>query len=121
MHAVCRVLTGACIAASGLIVAASFPNAAGAVEAVEQINVYDPAGYFFTVDFEKNYLPNVVMRENGAASFEALKAQAVAARTYAYYKLNRGDSYLINSQADQVYSHGGVASDPGGVWAQAVR
>ena len=107
--------------AAVVFVASALPGTAHAVDAVEQIDVYDPAGYFFTVDFEGNYLPNVVKRENGAASFEALKAQAVAARTYAYYKLNRGDGYLINSQADQVYSYGGVAGDPGGVWAQAVR
>src|SRR5829696_1810608 len=40
-----------------------------------------------TIDVEKNYLPHVVHCENGGAPFEALKAQAIAARTYLYYKL----------------------------------
>ena len=36
------------------------------------------------VPTESDYVPHVVACENGAASFEALKAQAVAARSYAY-------------------------------------
>ncbi|MEM1028044.1 MAG: SpoIID/LytB domain-containing protein, partial [Planctomycetota bacterium] len=93
-----------------------------ALDAVETITVRDDngSGGFFTVDFENNYLPNVVLRENGQASFEALKAQAVAARTFAYFKL-QGGTFIRNSQADQVYSLGGQQSNPGGRWDQAVR
>jgi hypothetical protein len=76
----------------------------------------------YTLDFEGNYLPNVVLRENGGASFEALKAQAVAARSFTYYKFfNVGASFLRNSQADQVYSLGGIRPNPGDKWDRAVR
>lgn len=54
------------------------------------------------VPTESNYVPNVVFRENGLASFEALKAQAVAARTYAYYQM-RNKGYLNDGTSDQVY------------------
>lgn len=57
------------------------------------------------VDVETDYLPNVVNCENGNASFEALKAQAVAARSYLYYRLDRGGS-IMDSTGDQVYSCG---------------
>ena len=98
-------------------------GSAAALDAVETITVRDDngTGGFFTVGFEDNYLPNVVLRENGLASFEALKAQAVAARTFAYYKLETGNSFIRNSQADQVYSLGGQRSNPGGDWNLAVR
>lgn len=49
---------------------------------------------------ETDYLPHVVTCENGAADFEALKAQAVAARTFAYYK----KASVRDGQSDQVYS-----------------
>src|SRR5262249_48912045 len=39
------------------------------------------------VDVENDYLPHVVMCEHGGAPYEALKAQAVAARSYLYYEL----------------------------------
>ncbi len=51
---------------------------------------------------ETDYVPNVVFRENGLASFEALKAQAVAARTYAYYRMNNTGS-IQDGTIDQVY------------------
>ncbi len=58
-----------------------------------------------TVDVETDYLPHVVNCENGGAPFEALKAQAVAARSYLYYKL---DHYgrIGDGTGDQVYSCG---------------
>jgi len=98
------------------------PVAAAIVDGIEDITIRDDngSGSFFTVDFERNYLPNVVLRENGAASFEALKAQAVAARSFAYYKL-RGNTFLRNSTADQVYSLGGSQANTGGRWEAAVR
>lgn len=58
-----------------------------------------------TLDVEGDYLPHVVACENGAAAFEALKAQAVAARTYLYYKLDRGGA-ISDGTGDQVYSCG---------------
>ena len=40
-----------------------------------------------TLDIEDDYLPHVVACENDGAGPEALRAQAVAARSYAYYKI----------------------------------
>lgn len=57
------------------------------------------------VDVETDYLPHVVNCENGGAAFEALKAQAVAARTYLYYRLDRTGS-IADGTSDQVYSCG---------------
>jgi peptidoglycan hydrolase-like amidase len=61
------------------------------------------------VDVEPDYLPNVVACENGGASFEALKAQAVAARSYLYHKLDSGGS-IQDGTRDQVYSCGRTPS-----------
>jgi hypothetical protein len=55
------------------------------------------------VDVETDYLPNVVACENGNADDEALRAQAVAARSYLYYKLqNYGE--VTDGTGDQVYT-----------------
>ncbi|MFH2010217.1 MAG: SpoIID/LytB domain-containing protein [bacterium] len=69
------------------------------------------------VDVETDYLPHVVQCENGAASLEALKAQAVAARSYLYYKLDTSGS-INDGTSDQVYSCG---STPGAQHHQAVQ
>jgi hypothetical protein len=58
-----------------------------------------------TIDMENDYLPNVVNCENGGASFEALKVQAVSARTFAYYKIETSGS-VNDGTGDQVYSCG---------------
>jgi MYXO-CTERM domain-containing protein len=63
-----------------------------------------------TLDVENDYIPQVVACENGGASLEALKAQAVAARTYLYYKLRRQGS-IGDGQGDQVYTCGNPAGD----------
>ncbi len=57
------------------------------------------------VEVEADYIPHVVNCENGAAGFEALKAQAVAARSYLYYRLDRTGE-IDDSTGDQVYSCG---------------
>jgi hypothetical protein len=62
------------------------------------------------LDVENDYIPQVVACENGGASLEALKAQAVAARTYLYYKLRRQGS-IGDGQGDQVYTCGNAAGD----------
>jgi hypothetical protein len=55
------------------------------------------------VDVETDYLPHVVQCENGAADQAALEAQAIAARSYLYYRLDRtGD--IGDGQSDQVYT-----------------
>ena len=58
------------------------------------------------IDTEGDYVPNVVKCENGLASFEALKAQAVAARTFAYYKMDL-NGFIGDGTSDQVYSCAG--------------
>lgn len=59
------------------------------------------------VPTENDYVPNVVKSENGLASFEALKAQAVAARTFAYYKMDR-QGFINDGTTDQAYSGPGA-------------
>ncbi|MCP4449327.1 MAG: hypothetical protein GY811_28940 [Myxococcales bacterium] len=56
-----------------------------------------------TVPIETEYLAKVVSCENGQASLEALKAQAVSARSYLYYKLDV-DGFIGDGQGDQVFS-----------------
>lgn len=56
-----------------------------------------------TKQLEDDYLPHVITCENGAADFEALKAQAVAARSYAYYVTRNGGS-VKDGQSNQVYT-----------------
>lgn len=63
-----------------------------------------------TLDVEADYLPHVVQCENGAASPAALEAQAIAARSYLYYKLEREGS-IGDGQGDQVYSCGREPTD----------
>lgn len=60
-------------------------------------------------DMETDYLPHVVNCENGAASLEALKVQAVSARTFAYYKIATAGS-VKDGTSDQVYSCGSQPS-----------
>lgn len=117
-----RVLGAAVFSAALVATAGVGPAVHAQRSAINDVTVRDDYGdgSFFTVDLEDNYLPNVVLRENGAASFEALKAQAVAARTFAYYKL-QGTTFIRNSQSDQVYSLGGIRSNPGGLWDLAVE
>jgi len=61
------------------------------------------------VDIENDYLPHVVQCENGGAPFASLKAQAVAARSYLYYKLETAGA-INDGQSDQVYSCAGAPS-----------
>ncbi|MBL4632537.1 MAG: hypothetical protein JKY56_01620 [Kofleriaceae bacterium] len=65
---------------------------------------------------ETDYLPNVLACENETGGLESLKAQAIAARSYLYYKLSRGEM-LGNSEGDQVFSCG---REPNAVHRQAV-
>ncbi|MCA9673964.1 MAG: hypothetical protein KC464_02900, partial [Myxococcales bacterium] len=57
------------------------------------------------VDVETDYLPHVVACENGNAAPIALQAQAVAARSYLYYRLERSGS-IGDGTGDQVYTCG---------------
>ncbi|HEV8605228.1 MAG TPA: SpoIID/LytB domain-containing protein [Tepidisphaeraceae bacterium] len=101
------VLAGAVLGWAGRGMAQTIPSA------IDSVTVTPLAGSYYTtnvtVPVEDNYLPNVVWRENGGASYQALKVQAVAARGYLYYKLsqtpNGGKATSIrDGTADQVYS-----------------
>jgi hypothetical protein len=61
-----------------------------------------------TKDVETDYLPHVVTCENGGADTEALKAQAIAARSFMYYKIALSGS-VKDGTSDQVYT---CASQP---------
>ncbi|KPQ43909.1 MAG: Stage II sporulation protein, partial [Candidatus Methanoperedens nitroreducens] len=53
----------------------------------DTIRVYRSAtGQIDVLNIETEYLPYVVAAENDIAPFESMKAQAVASRTFAYYK-----------------------------------
>ncbi|MBX3126848.1 MAG: hypothetical protein KF718_09020 [Polyangiaceae bacterium] len=56
-------------------------------------------------DLENDYLPRVIQCENGGANLQALKAQAIAARSVAYYNIATSGS-ICDSQGCQVYSCG---------------
>lgn len=71
------------------------------------------------VDLEAEYLPNVIRCENGGANIEALKAQAIAARSVAYYAIETSGE-ICDSQGCQVFSCGGSA-EPGDINYQAVE
>lgn len=81
------------------------PLACGQFTARPTINVNGQG----QIPTDTDYVPNVVFCENGLASFEALKAQAVAARTFAYYKMNLQGS-INDGTGDQVYSCNGGPS-----------
>lgn len=66
---------------------------------------------------EDDYLPRVITCENGGAGFEALKAQAIAARSVAYYEMaSYGD--ICDGQGCQVYT---CATPPSELAKQAVK
>lgn len=57
------------------------------------------------LDLEADYLPQVVACENNGANLQALKAQAIAARSVAYYAIESSGS-ICDSQGCQVFSCG---------------
>lgn len=87
-----------CAIAAGMLLLLPV-HAAAQFAALPTINVTGSGN----VPSESDYVPNVVLCENGLASFEALKAQAVAARTFAYYKMNL-QGFINDGTSDQVYS-----------------
>jgi MYXO-CTERM domain-containing protein len=68
-------------------------------------------------DLENDYLPRVITCENGGANLEALKAQAIAARSVAYYSIAKHGS-ICDSQGCQVYT---CAAQPSEKAYQAVQ
>lgn len=61
-------------------------------------------------EMELDYLPHVIACENGGADLEALKAQAIAARSVAYYQMATSGS-ICDGQGCQVYSCNAQPSD----------
>lgn len=59
---------------------------------------------------ETDYIPHVITCENGGADLEALKAQAIAARSVAYYSMLTKGS-ICDSQGCQVYGCGATPSE----------
>lgn len=86
-----------------------------ALEAFCEATVETAAGTV-VVDVETDYLPRVVSCENGAADQAALEAQAVAARSYLYYRLAR-TGMIGDGTGDQVYT---CSRPPGPAHYQAV-
>lgn len=68
-------------------------------------------------DTETDYLPRVIQCENGGANLQALKAQAIAARSVAYYAMAENGK-ICDGQGCQVYSCG---SQPSALAVQAVQ
>jgi outer membrane protein assembly factor BamB len=70
-------------------------------------SMVDP-GPVVSLDLEEDYLPIVVASETPNAPLEALKAQAIASRTFALYKMQfepRSTSFHVcDTEADQVYN-----------------
>lgn len=72
-----------------------------------------------TLSFEKDYLLDVVPRElPNYYDSVAIQAQAVAARTYAYWHINQG-SPIDNSNSYQVFAPGTFRSLGNGFWSRA--
>jgi len=69
------------------------------------------------LDMEMDYLPHVIQCENGGANLEALKAQAIAARSVGYYAIETSGG-ICDSQGCQVY---GCGSTPQAIHYQAVE
>ncbi len=59
---------------------------------------------------ETDYIPHVITCENGGANLEALRAQAIAARSVAYYAMLTQGS-ICDSQGCQVYGCGATPSE----------
>jgi len=68
-------------------------------------------------DIETDYLPRVVTCENNGANLEALKAQAISARSVAYYAIVKNGE-ICDSQGCQVYT---CAAQPSALAIQAVQ
>jgi MYXO-CTERM domain-containing protein len=62
-----------------------------------------------TKNMEEDYLPHVITCENGGANLQALKAQAIAARSVAYYAIKTSGG-ICDGQGCQVYSCGATPS-----------
>jgi hypothetical protein len=105
LAAVAAVSTAVMAAGAGAGCGADRIGVVGApVAAVCSVEVRSGRGRS-TVEVETEYLPRVIQCENGPADDEALKALAVAARSYLYYTVGREGS-IFDGTADQVFGCG---------------
>ena len=98
---------GISVAITGTVVLSLLVSNAHGISAYEMALVRDrvDSEVLHSIPIETDYIPNLVQAENGWASYEALKAQAVAARTYLYYKMET-TGWISDGTKDQVYSDG---------------
>ncbi len=76
------------------------------------------------IDFEENYLKGIAEMPSSwgdKGGMEALKAQAIAARTYALAVTENGQSSICATQACQVYRPSKVSDSSAASWHQAVE
>lgn len=76
------------------------------------------------IDFEDNYLRGIAEMPSSwgdKGGMEALKAQAIAARTYALAYTNNGEGSICNSESCQVYLASKVDNDAAAKWHEAVE
>lgn len=76
------------------------------------------------IPFEENYLFGIAEMPTKWADqggYEALKAQAIAARSYALAYTNNGSSSICTTQWCQVYNSGKVSDGSAERWRQAVK
>lgn len=100
-------LAGAVLSLAGC----TMPSAPEAVDFVSQEVVAPLPGAHCSIfvqgrgwrDMETDYLPRVIACENGTANLQALKAQAIAARSVAYYYIETQGS-VCDGQGCQVYT-----------------
>ncbi|MEN0109551.1 MAG: SpoIID/LytB domain-containing protein [Planctomycetota bacterium] len=97
------------VAAATLAPAVAFAQGAFDARSFITVDIDNDPARRTNVPTETDYIPNVVVSENGLASFEALKAQAVAARSFAYWLLDFEESrnrpsVIGDGQGSQVYS-----------------
>ena len=79
--------------------AASYASYTGGIQAVCTAQVNGTG----KVDVETEYVARVIRCEHGSAPPEALKAQAVAARTFLYYQMGKY-GHIGDGQGSQVYT-----------------
>ncbi len=87
------------------------------------ISVYSGSGTV-ELDFENNYLKGIAEMPSSwgnKGGMEALKAQAIAARTYALAVTNNGSSPICTTQRCQVYLASKVDNDAASDWHKAVE
>lgn len=76
------------------------------------------------IDFEENYLLGIAEMPSSwgdKGGFEALKAQAIAARTYALAVTNNGQKAICITQSCQVYKASKATSEAAARWHEAVE